>query len=241
MYCNAPALVVSLFGIVGLGIIFLFDPTHDYPTTANNITLQPGESITVPIPTSATGFLKWAGSLISDPYLWATTTNGQLELMDRATTSGGNQLSPDVHIGMPAVKVQSTINASSGKAVVRNTGNTTLNTIVSFTMAPTPDKLGSAKTWWYMVFGFLQAIVGGIIATVPPGQQQSSSATSTQSSQPSIFTRIKNHLLAARAAVKKKRLIGRSTTLPTTVRDAVILPVIHNSSAATDVSKKETV
>jgi len=217
MYCNAPALIVTLFGLLGLGIIFSFDPTHDYPTASSNITLQPGEEVAVDVPTTMTGFLKWAGRLISDPYLWAAISSGEVDIANYT-----KQLSPGVHVGMPAARVG---NVSKGKAIVRNIGNATINTVVSFTMAPTPDKLGDAKAWWYVIFGFLQAMIGGVVATVPPGQQGAGAASSSSTATaggPSFLTRLKERLSSVIAKLRRKKV--SSTAMSTVALSGTILP-----------------
>ena len=77
---RALAIIVVIVGLMGLALIFMFDPTHDYPTVEVDVELLPGEETAVRVPTTTSGFLKWAGTLIRNPYLWVETNVMGLEI-----------------------------------------------------------------------------------------------------------------------------------------------------------------
>jgi hypothetical protein len=159
---NWPILVVTAIGLFGLILIFVFDPTHNYPTKSGIVDLSPGNSTNMSVPTSSTGFLQWAGTLISDPYLWVNSEVSDLEVIEFSTVVTNVLLSivPGVRLGVPMTYNTTTY----GMVIVRNVGNESVSGTISFTVAPTPTALGNAKAWWYIVFGFLQTFIGCTLA-----------------------------------------------------------------------------
>lgn len=175
IYCNKPVIGLTIAGLLCLSITFMFDPTHDYPTFRIDISLDPGENTSVTIPTSSTGFMQWSGALISNPYLWVST-----DAQDLLLAEFGKMLIPGASLGIPITGVNQT-----GTTLIRNDGNETAVTNLSFTVAPSPDQLGSSKTWWYIVLAILQTLTGGIIAILKPstttGTTTSTAVASTSS------------------------------------------------------------
>jgi hypothetical protein len=161
MYCNKAVIIVTIMGLLSTCVIFMFDPTHDYPTIQIEVELDPGEETKIDVPTSTMGFMQWAGILIGNPYLWVASDTAKLELVEFA-----RQVFPGIQIGLPVSN-----KTESGTTVIRNTGNETIVAHLNFTMAPTPSDLGSAKTWWYIILGLLETLISGGIAIIKPGSQ----------------------------------------------------------------------
>ena len=182
MYCNRPVIITAIVGLLGLSLIFMFDPTHDYPTLQDVIDLVPGASQTIKIPTTSSSFMQWSGALIGSPHLWVTSASNNLMLVDFAKI-----LAAGVQLGIPINSTQ----AKNGSVIVMNIGNTTILSNITFTLAPSPTTLGTAKTWWYIIFAVLQSIIGSIIALIKPSSQvitrspaSGSLAASTNAQQP---------------------------------------------------------
>lgn len=156
MVVNKPVAGITVVGLLGLALIFMFDPTHDYPTISVAISLDPDENTTMRIPTMSSGFMEWAGTLIGSPHLWVKTdadTEG-LILVDFLKT-----LKPSVEYGFDIANF--TVN---GTITIANLGNDTVSAIITCTIAPPPDVLGKAKTWWYIVLAFVQTLSSGGLA-----------------------------------------------------------------------------
>lgn len=158
MYCNKPVVGVSVIGLLGLALIFMFDPTHNYPTIQAEIDLTPGNATVIAVPTAMSGFMEWAGSIIGDPHLWIEIDVDGVELVDYKQV-----LSPGVQFGFPA-----SYNVSKGELLVINLLNETISAIFTCVLAPTPGALGDAKAWWYVVFGILELIVTVALAIINP-------------------------------------------------------------------------
>ena len=158
MYCNRPVIGVVVIGLLGLALIFMFDPTHNYPATNTIIELLPGAEALIPVPTTMSGFMQWAGSLIGDPHLWIETNNSGIEVADYM-----QELVPGVQFGfrVAAGIVQRDI-------LVRNLLNETVNATINCIMAPGPGTLGSAKAWWYIILAFVQILFNGGLAFLRP-------------------------------------------------------------------------
>ncbi len=154
MMINRTVAVITLFGLVGLGIIFMFDPTHDYPTIEVEVDLLPGENATINIPTTSSSFMKWAGTLIADPYLWIQTNVDGLEMFEFAKL-----LLSDIQFGFPIKNYTIT-----GTVTIINIKNITITATIMCILAPSPNALGSSKTWWYIALAFAQTLIGAGIA-----------------------------------------------------------------------------
>lgn len=159
MYINKVVLVVTAVGFLGLVILFLFDPTHNYPTMSVEVELLPGEENTIRVPTTTSGFLQWSGTLLRNPYLWVETNVDGLHLVDYI-----RDVIPGAQIGFPARRNVT----DKGEMKIRNDNNETVIAIVDCILAPRPGDLGSSKTWWYMVYGFIEVAIGGVIAIIKP-------------------------------------------------------------------------
>lgn len=187
MYCNGAVSATTLVGLLCLSVIFMFDPTHDYPTVEKVVELEPGESCFVSVPASSSSFMQWAGSLISDPYLWVSANVAGLEL-----AAYQREVVPGTIIGIPVADSGSNAGSShstspvypsdSGRTsgfassaaegetgvIVANTSNDTVISTLRLTVASSPDSLGSAKTWWYIIVAAAQTLIGGGIAIIRP-------------------------------------------------------------------------
>lgn len=169
--CDRPVLLVAGIGLIGLFVIFLFDPTHDYPRIINEFDIGAGIEKNVPIPLVSSGFMQLSNGLVGDPYLWVTSNVDGIVLVEYAKA-----LLSDAQLGVPA-----SLNFSTqGVTIVRNTGNKSLRARIVFTIAPTPEDLSKAKTWWYVIFGAAQTVVAAIMAIrqSPTGAKVRSDLTS---------------------------------------------------------------
>src|SRR3990170_2002129 len=71
MGCSRLTIIVLLIGFMGIGIMYLFDPTRSFPTVKIQVTLKPGENFTLGIPKY--NGLQWLAGAWADPMLWIET------------------------------------------------------------------------------------------------------------------------------------------------------------------------
>jgi len=155
MRCDKLTLIIGAAGLILLSLIFTFDPTHDFPVYINEIEINPGEIKKVTVPTMTSGFLKWAGGMIKNPYIWSESTVGGIELLDI-----GKILEKGIQYG-----ISKSFNMTD-TAYIRNAGSEKVIARVSFTIAPPPDELSRAKAWWYVIVGIAQTLISTLLAII---------------------------------------------------------------------------
>jgi len=166
MYCNKFVLLVAVLGLMGLAVIFMFDPTHNYPTIEIEVEMLPGEETIIRVPTSTTGFLKWAGTLLRNPLLWLETNVDGLSVSDYLA-----DMVPGTMLGIEPPSPPDGGTGEEGELVIVNTNNYTVTATLTATMAPSPSALGDSKAWWYIAYGVLQVVIASIIAMIKPTAQ----------------------------------------------------------------------
>jgi hypothetical protein len=154
MTINKLVIIVLLVGLIGLAVIFIFDPTHNFPSVSVTATLDPGENFTLHIPRYSAA--QYAVSLWMDPYYWIATTMGGLELGNLSKV-----LIPEEIRGFLPVD-------DSGNLYIFNPTNESITSLLTGTRAPDPAKIGEYKAWWYMIFGIFEMIIASIIACIKP-------------------------------------------------------------------------
>lgn len=162
MNINKTVILAVVIELILVMIMFMFDPTHNYPTMDINIELNPNQTISINVPTSSSGFLKWAGSLYKNPLLWLESNVGGISINDIM-----GELLPNAILGI----FPSNETKNSGTLKVTNLNNYTTNATIIATMAPSPKELGNAKMWWWIIFIFLIIIANGFIAMLKPSIQ----------------------------------------------------------------------
>lgn len=158
MRVNRLVLIVLLLGCIGVGILYITDPTRTIPTVKFQITLKPGENITFGIPKD-NGW-KWLAQAAGDPFLFIET-----DAKDFAV-KGLQKLIPGGILGFPPFFDDP--DSDSDDVVIVNDGNETVTGTIGGSRAPAPDQWGNMGGFRIIAFGIFEMVIATIVSCLKP-------------------------------------------------------------------------